>query len=110
MVFLSEDTFVQKTERFQKLTSVVRKLDKMFSDIVVLSLLLALGVLCAAVFAILTDNGSVKGWTNPVLISVIILCLLLRPLAALNSEAHGIVGVLQQCKLKYISDSTLNKV
>ena len=94
---LSEDTFVQISERFQKLMSVVHKLDEMFSDLVALSLLLALGVPCAAVHAILTHNGSVKGWTNPILISVIIFCLLLlQPLATLNSEAHGIVGVIQQ--------------
>ena len=86
--YLTPETFSETTERFYELTSIVQKVDEMFSDIVAMNLTLALGILCFAIYSLLKHTGTALGWAIPILMSVSILLTLLPSVTALNSKVN----------------------
>lgn len=90
---LSEEHFLQTSERFHQLVSASKKVDRMLSPFVAVFLLVSLGMLCATVYALTIDNASVHLWMMGVVnlphscISAILI-ILLPPLASLNGQVR----------------------
>ena len=83
---LSTETFSHATERFYELTSLVDKVDDMFSDIVAVNLALSLASLCTISYGIILDDGTVQDWGIGIKMSTAILVLILLPTTLLNEK------------------------
>ena len=83
---LSWETFSHAAEKFFELTSLVDKVNGIFSDIVAVSLGLSLASLCTAIYGILLYDGSVVSWGIAISMSITILVLILLPATILNEK------------------------
>ena len=83
---LSKETFTHATEKFFELTSLVDKVNDIFSDFFAVNLYLSLGLLCAVTYGILIDDGSVLGWGVAIKMATGILVLILLPATILNEK------------------------
>ena len=83
---LSKETFTYATENFFELTSLVDKVNDIFSDLVAVNLCLSLGLLCAVTYGILIDDGSVLGWGVAIKMATGILVLILLLATILNEK------------------------
>ena len=82
---LSTQLFYETANRYNELISIVHKVDEIFSGIVSVILVLSLGMLCGAVYAI-SNGADSTNWFNLMLYSVLNLAILLPPLANLNQK------------------------
>ena len=84
--YVSRETFSHVIERFYELTSLVDKVNDMFSDIVAVNLAFSLASLCTVSYGILLDDGTVQGWGLGIKMSSAILVLILPPAILLNEK------------------------
>ena len=82
----SANFFTDIKKRFYKLSSMVEKVDDVFSSFVAINLVLSLGMLCGALYTPVKERIYLEGWLMPVGYSMLILLILLPPLANLNSK------------------------
>ena len=90
---LDIDTLYATTERLREVTSVVNKMDEMFSGVVGVILTMALTCLCVAVYAVLSGQSPVS-WYIGGIYSTVILTMLLPSLSSLNYQVGRNVVLL----------------
>ena len=83
---LSWETFSHAAEKSFELTSLVGKVNDIFSELVAVSLGLSLASLCTAIYGILLYDGTVVSWGIAITMSITILVLILLPAIILNEK------------------------
>ena len=91
---LSKELFSTTIHRFYQLASVVHKVDKMFSDIIALIMVISMTLLCSSTFGLVTGDNS-RQWMLLGLMSLVSLIILIPSPVTINTE----VGRLCKSKL-----------
>ena len=84
--YLTHDTFMRATKRFNELANMVDKLNEMTRDLVAVALVVALGSLCFTIYSTILDSNNIIGNMVNVCEAILIVCLLLPPGMLLNKK------------------------
>ena len=84
--YLTDDTFMRATKRFNELANMVDKLNEMTRDLVAIVLVIALGFLCVTIYSIIMDSRPVTVYMVNVCGPILIIILLLPQAMLLNEK------------------------
>ena len=86
---LSRDIFSETMDRFQVLRNMVQKMDDVFSPIVCLNLVISLGMLCGAIYALARGEGTFfDGWNFLVFTSLGTIVIILVQTTELHNKVR----------------------
>ena len=82
---LSKELFSITIHRYYQLASVVHKIDKMFSDIFALIIVISMALLCSSTYGLITGDNS-RQWMLLGVMSLVSLIILIPSAVTLNTE------------------------
>ena len=84
--YLTYQTFIKATKRFNELANVVDKVNEMTCDLVVIALIIVLGSLCITVYATIVNSSQIVGYMVNVCEAILMVILLLPQAILLNEK------------------------
>ena len=100
--YLTHETFMRATKRFNELANMVDKVNEMTCDLVAIALVIALGALCITIYSTILDSSGVTGNMLNVCGAILIVILLL-PQAMLLNEKVRLLNLFQTRGLHALS-------
>ena len=92
--YLTDDTFMKTTKRFNELANVVDKVNEMTCDLVAIALVIALGALCITIYSTIINSSKITRYMVNVCESILIIILLLPQAMLLNEKVKLFIFIL----------------
>ena len=84
--YLTYETFIKITKRFNELSKMVDKVNEMTCDLVAVSMIIALASLCMTIYSTILNSGKIIGWIVNMTDSILTVTLLLPQAMLLNEK------------------------